>query len=120
MTGDVSLLDAIAAPSIGVWRSGQADTARLAALAVHGISGDQRVALFGALARAQDGLTAHEAKAAVGEVVSYPHVASTRLTELARRGLVVQSNDKRLCRSGRWARVWRLTPAGIEAVRSAA
>lgn len=107
------------APAIGTWRAGQASTARDAALAAFGVTGTQRQALLRELVAAgEHGLTAHEAKERVGSIVSYPHVASTRMADMVPLGLVAQTEQTRPTPSGRQARVWVALPAGVEAVRA--
>ena len=104
------------APTIGAFRASQPATARDAAVAAYATSGTQRQAILSALVAAGErGLTAHEAWEAV-DGIAYPHVASTRLTELAKHDLVEQTPAKRPTPSGRMALVWVALPAGVAEV----
>lgn len=97
--------------SLGPWRTGQPDTARQAALANYPRSGSQRARLLNALLNAEHGLNAWEASVVAN--ISRPHVAHTRLTELAKAGLVVMTDETRPTDTGSAAHVWRATPAAV-------
>lgn len=101
---------------LGYWKQGQPDTARLAALDNYVRSGTQRRRVLLALESAgEPGATDFEVFALcnTGEgSCSRPHVAGTRRKELADRGLVEPTGDRRQTDTGSLATVWRLTDLG--------
>jgi len=103
MSGDaqLSIFETPAAPS----RRGDPITSELAGASVD-VPARRRAALE-AIAAHRDGATYHDVVNAAG---------AGRLTELDRLGLI-ETHELRQGPTGRLARVWRVTPAGLEALR---
>ncbi len=96
----------VLAPTVGAYHRDDPITSREAALRNAPRSGTQRAAVLAALGVAGDrGLTGYEAWQKTP--CKWPHVATTRLEELMRLGLVEQTADER----GGFL-VWRVTEVG--------
>lgn len=88
-------------------------TSHAAARVIAVVAGTIRARLLLDLLHAVDGRTAEEAWKSTS-AGRFPHVASTRLGELADLDLVVRTDITRPTASGCAATVWKLTDAGRE------
>lgn len=118
MTNTPSLFDSmtpvekVLQPTAGRVHHGDPVTSRKAAERVSLRSGSQKAKLLLLLAeRVED--TPHNLFAEAG--CAYPHVATTRLEEMAAEGWVLMTPHEKPTRWGGESHVWKVLPAGLEA-----
>jgi DNA-binding HxlR family transcriptional regulator len=109
-------LEAVLAPTPGRVHHGGLVTERKAAERVSMRAGSQKALLLIELAKRGDAIP-HDIYRAANCL--YPHVATTRLTMLAKEGLVERTAEQRPTLTDS-AHVWRITARGVEVARQLA